>query len=85
MRRMVEEFYAHLRNQELSRDILDRFQGLLADADYDMEGLIDAVEGLEKGFEKQGLLGFSVDNDQLSAFPIIKQEAIGDGTQWRRQ
>ncbi len=75
MRRMVEEFHAHLRNQELSPEILSKFQNLLADANYDMEGLIDAVEGIEKGMEKQRLLGLPVDEDVLAAFKVIKQEA----------
>ena len=75
MRRMVEEFHAHLRNQELPASVLDRFQKLLSDADYDMETLIDVVEGIETGMEKERLLGLSVDEDRLSAFRVIKQEA----------
>ena len=75
MRRMVEEFHAHLSNLGLSREILDRFEQMLPQSGYDMEGLIESVESVERGQGKQHELGFLADEDLLNTCRTMRWEA----------
>lgn len=75
MRRMVEEFHVHLSNQELSEDIFDRIDRLLANAEYDMENLVDLVDGMDRGREADKPLGREVDEALRATVGIIRGEA----------
>lgn len=75
MRRMVEEFHAHLSNLGLSRNILERFERMLSQSEYDMEHLIEIVERVEEGQEKQRELGFPADEDLLNTSRMMRWEA----------
>ena len=75
MRRMVEEFHAHLSNLGLIREILDRFDQMLSQSGYDMEDLIEYVESVERGQERQRELGFPADEDLLNTSRMMRWEA----------
>lgn len=75
MRRMVEEFHDHLKNQDLSSDVLGPFENLLSEANYDMEKLIETVDGIESGSRHQKTLGFKVDESLFKAVRIMRSEA----------
>ncbi len=75
MRRMVEEFHDHLQNQDLSSDVLGPFENLLSEANYDMEKLIETVDGIESGSRHQKTLGFGVDECLFKAVRIMRSEA----------
>lgn len=75
MRRMAEDFHEELRNLRLNDEVIDRFENMLARADYDMEGVIENIESLERGLTSQSSLGFSADNTLLSTTRAMRWEA----------
>lgn len=75
MRRMVEDFHADLRNLRLSDEVIVRFEELLDQADYDMEGLIEHVESLERGQQSQSDLGFGANDILLRTTRAMRWEA----------
>lgn len=75
MRRMVEELHGYLRNQNLSPNVLGSFESLLSQADYDMETLIEKVDGIESGSRHQRDLGLGFDESLFQAVRTIRSEA----------
>ena len=75
MRRMVEDFHAELRNLRLSVEVIGRFEEMLDQADYDMEGLIENVESLERGQQSQSILGFGANDILLRTTRAMRWEA----------
>lgn len=72
---MAEEFHDELRNLRLNDEVVDRFERMLAQTDYDMEGLIENVESMESGLTKQSNLGFSADKTLLRTTRAMRWEA----------
>ena len=77
MRAMAQELHDHLANQRLSPTVLERFAALLSDADYDIEHLIVAVDGIVDGNEQQKKLGFPVNEELGKVAHVMRQE-----TEW---
>ena len=77
MRAMAQELHDHLANQRLSPTVLERFAALLSDADYDIEHLIVAVDGIVDGNEQQKKLGFPVNEELGKVARVMRQE-----TEW---
>jgi len=75
MRGMAEEFHKELRNISLNDDIIGRFEKMLAEADYDMEGVIENIDNLERGLTSQSNLGFSTDDTLLNTTRAMRWEA----------
>ncbi len=72
---MVEEFHAHLANLEWTGRVLEKLEQMLSQSEYDMEELIETVEGLEKGQDIHRKLGFPVDEDLLNSSRMMRWEA----------
>ena len=72
---MVEEFHSELRTLGLRNEVIIRFDELLNQTDYDMEGLMEHVESLERGQQSQEDLGFSVNQTLLNTTRAIRWEA----------
>ena len=72
---MAEDFHADLRNLRLNGKVISRFEELLGQADYDMEGLIENVENLERGQQSQSNLGFAADDTLLRTARAMRWEA----------
>lgn len=77
MRAMAQELHSHLENQRLSPTVLERFAALLSDADYDIEHLIESVDGIVKGNEEQEKLGFAINHELANVARVMRQE-----TEW---
>ncbi len=77
MRRMVLDLHAHLKNQNLPSDIFSRFEHMLPNTDYDIEKLIEAVEGMESGENQKKSLGLGVNQELLDTMRIMRWE-----TEW---
>ena len=77
MRAMAQELHSHLKNQRLSPTVLDRFASLLSNADYDIEHLIEVVDGIVEGNEQQKKLGFPVNEELGNVARVMRQE-----TEW---
>ena len=75
MRAMARELHSHLENQMLSPTVLERFQAMLSDAGYDIEHLIEAVDGIVDGNAQQKKLGFSVNEELGNVACVMRQEA----------
>jgi len=75
MRAMARELHDHLANLGLARAVLDRFDTMLSESDYDIERLIEAVDGIVHGTEQQKLLGFAVDEELSDTVRVMRQEA----------
>ena len=75
MRAMARELHSHLANQKLSPTVLERFQAMLSDAGYDIEHLIEAVDGIVDGNAQQKKLGFSVNEELDNVACVMRQEA----------
>lgn len=75
MRAMARELHDHLANQELSHTVLERFDTMLSENNYDIERLIEAVDGIADGTEQQKRLGFPVDEDLGNTVRVMRQEA----------
>ena len=75
MRAMAHELHLQFGNQRLPSEILDRFSGLLARSDYDIERLIEMVDGIGRGAEQQLELGFKVDEELRRTVGVMRQEA----------
>lgn len=57
MRAMARELHDHLANLRLAPAVLERFDVMLSENDYDIEQLIEAVDGIVGGTEQQRKLG----------------------------
>ena len=77
MRPMAQELHSHLVNQKLSPTVLARFEALLADADYDIEHLIETIDGIVDGAEQRTKLGLCVEDELDEIAPIMSRE-----TEW---
>ena len=77
MRAMAHELHAHFENQELPPTVWDRFSKLFQKSDYDVERLIEMVDGIGQGAEQQKAAGFNFDGELLRAVQIMRQE-----TEW---
>ena len=75
MRGMAEEFHFHLEHVGLKETILQRFSQLLTQSEYDMEGLIESVESVEQGQERQRILGLPFESDIYETTRVMKWEA----------
>ena len=75
MRRMVLDLHAHLKNQNLPSDIFSRFEHMILNVDYDIEKLIEAVEGMESGENQKKNLNLDVDQGLLNTVKIMRWEA----------
>ena len=75
MRVMAQDLHRHLASQKLPETVLRRFDTMLTDHDYDIEQLIESVDGIGNGSEQQTKLGFAVDLELQSAVRIMRQEA----------
>ena len=74
MRPMVQDLHNHLRGQGIAEEVFGRFDAMLNDVDYDVEKLIESIDGLERGeWEKQDL-GFDFDEKLLSAVKVMRWE-----------
>ena len=49
MRPMVQDLHNHLRGQGIAEEVFGRFDARLNDVDYDVEKLIESIDGLERG------------------------------------
>lgn len=77
MRRLVEDLHTHLRTQNLPEDVFEHFNKLIHDADYDVENLIELVDGLEGGEIARQVVGIGIDETLLSAVRAMRWE-----TEW---
>ena len=75
MRAMARDLHSHLANQRLSPTVLERFEAMLSEADYDIEHLIEAVDGIVGGTEQQKKLGFPVNEELGDVACVMRQEA----------
>ena len=75
MRAMAQEFHSHLASQKLSQTVLARFEALLSDADYDIEHLIETIDGIVDGATQRTKLGLCVADDLETVAPIMSREA----------
>ncbi len=75
MRAMAVELHGHLANLKLSSAVLNRFDSMLSDSDYDIERFIEAVDGIVEGTEQQKLLGFPFDEELSTTVRVMRQEA----------
>lgn len=75
MRAMAHELHIHLANQRLSPTVLERFNAMLSDAEYDIEHLIEVIDGVVRGNEHQKKLGFPVNEELANAASVMRQEA----------
>ena len=72
---MAEEFHSHLENVGLRTAILGQFNQMLSQSEYDMEQLIESVESLERGQERQRELGLSFERDLYNTSRMMRWEA----------
>ena len=75
MRKMAQEYHSHLANQELSQTVLARFEALLSRADYDIEHLIETIDGIVDGAKQRAKLGLSVEDELDDVAKMMSQEA----------
>ena len=75
MRRMVEEFHAHLNNLGPSGTILEQFEPMLSESEYDMEQLIENVESIERGQNTQRQLGLPTNEALFNTSRMMRWEA----------
>ena len=75
MRAMAQELHSHLASQRLSQTVLARFEALLSDADYDIEHLIETIDGIVDGATQRTKLGLCVADDLDAVAPIMSREA----------
>ena len=74
MRRMVLDLHDHLRWQGITEEVFRRFDVMLSDTDYDVEKLIEAIDGLERGEKGKQALGFDFDENLLGAVKAMRWE-----------
>ena len=74
MRRLAEDLHTHLKTQNLPEDIFKHFNKLIHDADYDVENLIELVDGLEGGEKARQVVGIGIDETLLSAVRTMRWE-----------
>ena len=72
---MALELHGHLANLKLPPKVLVRFEDMLSESDYDIERLIEAVDGIVDGTEQQKRLGFDFDEELSSTVRVMRQEA----------
>ena len=77
MRPLAQELHSHLVNQKLSPTVLARFDALLADVDYDIEHLIETIDGIVAGAKQRRKLGPYVEDELDEVAPRISRE-----TEW---
>ena len=75
MRVIAQDLHRHFASQKLPETVLHRFNTMLTDHDYDIEKLIEIVDGISNGSEQQTKLGIAVDVELQSAVRIMRQEA----------
>ena len=75
MRTMAQEFHSHLVNQQLSQTVLARFEALLSAADYDMEQLIETIDGIVDGANQRAKLGLGVKDELDEVARVMSREA----------
>ncbi len=75
MRAMALELHQHLANLSLPSQVFDRFKKMLTESDYDIERLIEAVDGIVHGTAHQKRLGFPVDEELSTTVGVMRQEA----------
>ncbi|MCY3845449.1 MAG: SIR2 family protein [Acidobacteria bacterium] len=75
MRAMAHELHGHMVNQRLSSTVLERFEKMLSDADYDIEHLIEIIDGIVDGAKQRTKLQLSVEDELDKVAPVMRQEA----------
>ena len=75
MRAMAQELYSHLANQKLSQTVLDRFEELMSHAHYDIEHLIETIDGIVEGAKQRTKLGLCVADELDEVAPLMSREA----------
>ena len=75
MRAMAHELHGHMVNQRLSETVLERFEEMLSDANYDIEHLIEIIDGIVDGARQRTKLQMSVEDELDRVAPVMRQEA----------
>ena len=77
MRGMVDNLHGYLRREGLSQEIYQRFETIIEDVSFDLEGLIEAIENLERGEVSREKIGMDVDEELLNTVRTMRWE-----TEW---
>ena len=77
MRRLAEDLHTHLKIQNLPKNIFNRFNELIHNADYDVENLIEIVDSLESGEKARQEIGMEIDGNLLNTVRTMRWE-----TEW---
>lgn len=75
MRPMIEEFRNHLQERRIAAKVLAKLDQLMADKAYDIEHMIDDLDGLEKGLSVHDRWGEKVQSPLKPEIDVVRPEA----------
>lgn len=75
MRRMLEQFFAHLRDLALPKGVIEAMENIVSHPSRDMEYAIDLVDRVEAGQRAEIELGRQQDQQGLLPYQTIRGEA----------